>query len=95
MFLKIVDWSILMIHKRREYRRHQNKRIIKKRKKMAKAWGLNYRDGVLRKHNMTCSCGMCNVNHPHNLPKAVLGFKDIERLKVMEERIIEVINERV
>ncbi len=51
----------------RAYRRHQNNRIIAKRKRIIKyIWQMedfaftDEKTGMLRKHNLTCGCWMCN-----------------------------------
>ena len=80
-----------MYHKSKYYRIHQDERVVTKRQKIAKLFGYKYKDGTLRKHNMSCNCGMCDVQHPGGVKKAEIGFKDKNKLKVMKERINEVI----
>lgn len=53
------------------WRRHYDKRIIKKRLKILRScWGdlfyfsrMKDQSGKLRKWNLACSCGMCNIQH--------------------------------
>jgi len=79
-----------MYHKCKEFRIHQNERVVSKRLKLAKEIGHSYRvPGKLRKFNMTCSCGMCDINHPQKVKKSVDSIKVIHKIKMMEERIHE------
>ena len=79
-----------MKYNTREYRIHQNERNINRRKKLAKEIGHNYPiKGKLRKHNMSCSCGMCDIQHPQKVHKAIHSIKHIEKLRIMKEQINE------
>lgn len=79
-----------MFHKSRSFRIHQNERMISRRLKLSKYIGHFYPIvGKLRKHNMSCSCGMCDIQHPQKVSKAIHSLKHINKLKVMQEQIIE------
>jgi len=78
-----------MLHKCKEYRLHQAERVISKRRKIANLFGLNYEDGTLRKHNMSCACGMCSVKHPKGVKKAVPSMKVVYKMNNMKEEINE------
>ena len=77
-----------MLHKCKEYRLHQAERVISKRRKIANLFGLNYEDGTLRKHNMSCACGMCSAKHPGAVKKAVPSMKVVYKMKIMKQDII-------
>lgn len=72
------------------YRRHQDRRVINKRKKIAKEIDFHYdSDGSLRKQNLVCSCGMCDVNHPFKCKKGVLSDKELHRIKNLDDDMME------
>lgn len=85
----IIFEEAVMFHKCKDYRRHQNNRIITKRQKIATIWGWNYKDGVLRKHNMSYNCGKYCAKTPNGGHKPVDSLKTKYKKRVMEEEIFE------
>lgn len=77
-----------MFHKTKDYRIHQDERIVNKRSKLAKFIGHFYPiEGKLRKHNMSCTCVWCDINHPYGIKKRQASFKEIEKLRIMKEQV--------
>jgi hypothetical protein len=63
---------------------------VNKRVKLTKSISWNFRHkGILRKHNMSCTCGMCDTQHPMGVKKPQASFKVKEKLKTMKEAINE------
>ncbi|MFC7678039.1 hypothetical protein [Paenibacillus sp. GCM10028914] len=68
------------------YVRHQRKRVIQRKKRLAKQWGwvVKY-DGVYAKGKIHCSCLMCcEKSKIHGYPKSVLI-----RLESLQEQLLD------
>lgn len=90
-----------MSNRTKAYRRHQNNRVINKRKNIVKRWNKGIEsyvnitpvvEGKYRKYNLACSCGMCDINHPFKCKKGVLSDKELHRIKNLDDDMIEEVN---
>lgn len=71
----------------RAERRKKRQAVIARRLKVAKMFGWNYRPGQLAKHNMSCTCAMCDVNRPWGVNKRVASYKEKQITKELDKEI--------
>lgn len=82
------------------YRRYQDNKKIQKRKKIVESWyatmpklkvmnpWLSKKLGLLRKHNLACSCGMCDKNRPQKC-KRMPSVKEQNMIKIKNQEMQE------